>query len=328
MNVSSENGTEPAVQFKFEISETLFCACNSTQPFTACASSCERTGLVIVAVVSAVSNLLQSTRTIEVVLPDFRNELEEPRFLFGDRDPRGFSVAWQTGEDRVASVLSGNGLLSVSVTAPLTVKPFNSFEFVNIMRYSPGVVNTIAEVELSFSSFFELQGHEPITLTLPGFEGSQSKTLETLEGRNGSLFGAAWYPDRGHLVLYLRCAGSTFPERQHVHLILPTELGIRLPTAGIEADDPSLTITSPTSPPKVRPTFYCILVFAVSHSDDSHSLPTQAIAHSPGLGAFSSTEVNFFPPAASSVSRIVLKFTPHMVGTHLCVLALYCFLGK
>ena len=58
-----------------------------------------------------------------MVLPDFRNELEEPRFLFGDRDPRGFSVAWQTGEDRVASVLSGNGLLSVMGRGPKCWQP-------------------------------------------------------------------------------------------------------------------------------------------------------------------------------------------------------------
>lgn len=271
INVSSENETVPGVQFNFEMSENLYCACNSTQPFKDCGFNCERSGLVIVAVVSAVDNLLKSTKEIEVVLPDFRDELEEPRFMFEDRNPRGFSIAWQTVEDRVASALSGRGLLFISVTAPLAVKPFTSFDFVNILRYSPAIANTTAKVELMFSSLFELQGHEPITLTLPGFGGVESKTLESLEGHDGSLFGAAWYPEQGHLVLYRHCAGTTISARQHIHLILPSELGIRLPSAGIDANSSTLTISSPTSPPKVSVAFHLVFVFEVSNSEDTHS---------------------------------------------------------
>ena len=58
-----------------------------------------------------------------------------------------------------------------------------------------------------------------------------------------------------------------------------------------------------------------MFVFAAA---DCFTCIIQAVERSPGVGGFSRTEIDFSPPAADSVARIILTFTPHMVINLIC----------
>lgn len=246
MNVT--NGST-RIKFKFDVSENLRCSCNSSQPFVGCEFNCTRTGLVISATVLDVGEAVSGD--IEIMLPYMHKELEVPNDLFKTRAPGGSSVALQSAEQRLLSELSGEGLLSFSVTASVALKAITSFDFVQISKYAPSLTDTVAAIHLTFSALFDMHGQEPITLVLPGFRGAATTFSEILHGLDGENWGAAWYPAQENLVIYLRCAGSSIPAGRQIHLIVPVQVGILLPAAGIDANSTNVVISSPTSPPRV-----------------------------------------------------------------------------
>ena len=264
--VKVNTSTSPA-QFEFKMSETLYCKCNSSQPFMGCEFNCSRTHLVLTATVVSVDDKMPfepsfNPDVIEVLLQDTQDELEEPKWLYAERSPSGFLVALQSVEQRSTSAHSGKGLLSVSTRATLTVKAITSFHFAYINKYTPSSLNQIAEIDLTFSARFDLQGLEPITLYLPGFDGlEQNLFSEYLKGQDGTKFGAAWYPSNETLVFYLRCASSRIPAGRHLHLIFPNSLGVVLPIHGIDTNSTTVAISSPTSPSKV---FFILIPLSLS----------------------------------------------------------------
>ena len=298
VNVSFSTSVVPSVLLQFEISDILSCSCEVS--WTGCASRCQRSGLLLAASLSqddilkfAYANhpqVISSNSIIEAAFSDL--DISLPAMISSQRSPRGFSSALQTSAEKSRSLLSGNGLLSESISAPLQVKPLTAFSFFRITRYAPSYTNAIAEVDIEFAALFSLQGREPLTLSLPGFGGpyeghSEPVLVEALKGSDGHLFGGAWYPGLSKLVLYLRCASLSIPPQRRFKIRLPSGLGVRLPLAGIDANNTAITISSPTT-------------------------PTQVVDMSPGIGGFSDTEILFFPPSAAKKAKLVLTLTPHM----------------
>lgn len=248
MNITSDNKTIPSDDVRFEMSENMYCTCKAF--FTGCELNCNRTHLVLTATVLSDESPFTSGK-LEAILDHKKDMLEEPASLFGTPSPVGFSVALQSAEQRNRSIQSTHGLLSASIKTALVLKAITSFAFVQINRYEPSFMDTVAQIDFTLSAEFELRGQDPITVSLPGFRGEKIAFAEYLLGRDGELFGAAWYPHVAKLVFYPRCAASIIPAGRHLHLIIPKQLGIRLPASGIDTNSSLLEIYSSTSPPKV-----------------------------------------------------------------------------
>ena len=180
------------------------------------------------------------------------DEIQIPAHFFSNRSPRGFSIALQSSDDRMTSLADGDGLLSVSIRTMITVTRLTRFNFFNITKHTPSYPGVVTEIDVVFSAMFTLHGQEPITLSLPGYDGAERSFSEYLNGHDGPLFSAAWYPDTSKLVFYLRCAASRLSAGRRVHLSFPLSMGIQLPASGLNSNYIGINVTSPSAPPMVN----------------------------------------------------------------------------
>jgi hypothetical protein len=196
-----------------------------------------------------------------------------------------------------------------NTTTAIRVVQLKLFTYAAISAFSPSIADAVVEIGLEFEVGFHLESFEPIVIRLPGFTGRKRTYADDLKGPDGNFFAGAWIPEDSMLVLYVRCGGTTLEPNRRVKVSVPSALGIKSPPAGIDLNDPSLTIQAYTG---------------------IGTVPELQLDSSSGIGKLNSSELRIFPPRAGSQVELHFIFTPEsgfVEGTR-CLLYLPGFTGE
>jgi hypothetical protein len=160
-------------------------------------------------------------------------------------------------------------------------QPIGAFPL-SYVSYEPLEVGKPVSVIMTFAASMAIGGREVVNFTLTGFSAGKSVAdVQAFSSRTALT--ASWSESTATFSL---TALNTIPAKDEVTVYLKTDFGMKLPPAGVSANDESLIITT--------------------NANDGPVLPTP-IQYSPAVGFFQIKELEFYPPLADMPADVSIK---------------------
>eukprot|EP00961_Rhodomonas_salina_P005092 69229-Rhodomonas_salina.1 len=120
--------------------------------------------------------------------------------------------------------------------APTVSLTASSFGDTPAISFDPPKAGNVVNISLSFSPGFPLMEFESLVLHLPAFTGPNVSFAPVLGGLSGQIFSARWSSGCPSKTLTLTVRdGYTVGPNELVDVVIPSDLGIALPLAGVSS---------------------------------------------------------------------------------------------